>query len=150
MPFDIEFFLSFLQSNFSPLQAMDMETNGNEDHRNNVAVLATATIAVSIATATTYLILDNPRELYLNKVADRNDHIKRILSSEKRCRWNLCMGREPFHRLCALIKDRDLLRDTRNCNVEEQLMRFLYILVHNVHYLVLEGRYYRSLETISC
>ncbi|KAF6141477.1 hypothetical protein GIB67_000858, partial [Kingdonia uniflora] len=96
-----------------------------------------------------YLMLGNPRKPYSNKVADRNDHIKRILSSEKRGRWNLRMGREPFHRLCALIKDRDLLRDTRNCNVEEQLMRFLHILGHNVRHRVLEGRYYRSLKTIS-
>ncbi|KAF6154184.1 hypothetical protein GIB67_016436 [Kingdonia uniflora] len=121
--------------------------NGNKDHRNNV-VLATATTVVSIATATTFLMLDNPREPYSNKVADRNDYIKRILSSEKRCRWNLRMGREPLHRLCALIKDRDLLRDTRNYNVEEQLMRFLHILGYNVRHWVLEGRYYRSLETI--
>ncbi|KAF6159457.1 hypothetical protein GIB67_032228 [Kingdonia uniflora] len=78
-----------------------------------------------------------------------NDHIKRILSSKKRCRWNLRMGRELFHRLCALIKDCDLVRATRNCSVEEQFMRFLHILGHNVHHRVLEGRYYRSLETIS-
>ncbi|KAF6136879.1 hypothetical protein GIB67_018918 [Kingdonia uniflora] len=123
--------------------------NGNEDHRNNVVVLATATTSVTIAIVTAYLMLDNPRKPYSNKVADRNDHIKWILPSEKRCRWNLRMGREPFHHLCALIKDRDLLRDTRICNVEEQLMRLLHILGHNVRHRVLEGRYYRSLETIS-
>ncbi|KAF6159533.1 hypothetical protein GIB67_032304 [Kingdonia uniflora] len=101
--------------------------NGNEDHRNNVIILATATTVVSIAIATTYLMLDNPREPYSNRVEHRNDHIKWILSSKKRCRWNLRMRREPFHHLCALIKDRDLLRDTRTYNVEEQLMRFLRI-----------------------
>ncbi|KAF6149378.1 hypothetical protein GIB67_016916 [Kingdonia uniflora] len=116
--------------------------NDNEDHRNNFVVLATATTTI------TYLSLDNPRVPYSNKVADRNNHIKWILSSEKRYRWNLHMGREPFHRLCALIKDCDLLWDTRNCSVEEQLMRFLHILDHNVHNRGLEGKYYRSLETI--
>ncbi|KAF6161337.1 hypothetical protein GIB67_009224 [Kingdonia uniflora] len=41
--------------------------NDNEDHRNNVVVLASTTTAIVIATAATYLMLDNPREPYSNK-----------------------------------------------------------------------------------
>ncbi|PIA50562.1 hypothetical protein AQUCO_01200029v1 [Aquilegia coerulea] len=49
------------------------------------------------------------------------------------------MRADAFRRLCYLIRGKKLLKDTRNCEVEEMVMRFLHLIGHNVRHRVIES-----------
>lgn len=61
----------------------------------------------------------------------------------------LRMRRAPFFQLCSLFRTRELLRDSINCNIEEQVAMFLITVGHNQRFRVLTPVFRRSLETIS-
>jgi hypothetical protein len=56
----------------------------------------------------------------------------------------LRLRRTPFFRLC------NLLRDTINSYVEEQVAMFLHIIGHNQRFRVIHQNWRRSIETVHC
>jgi hypothetical protein len=52
-------------------------------------------------------------------------------SDDRRCVELLRMRRAPFFQLCNLFRNRGLLRDSINNNIEEQVAMFLLVVGHN-------------------
>ena len=72
--------------------------------------------------------MDEERQANLNKIFNCNDI---------ECVNMLCMHRAPFFNLCNLLRDRNLLRDTINSTVEEQVTMFLHVVGHNQRFRVI-------------
>jgi hypothetical protein len=70
-------------------------------------------------------------------------------SDDRRCVELLRMRRAPFFQFCDLFRNRGLLRDSINNNIEEQVAMFLLVVGHNQRFRVLKPIFRRSLETIS-
>jgi hypothetical protein len=70
-------------------------------------------------------------------------------SDDRRCVELLRMRRAPFFQLCDLFRNKGLLRDSINNNIEEQVAMFLLVVGHNQRFRVLKPVFRRSLETIS-
>ncbi|KAH0671438.1 hypothetical protein KY290_025877 [Solanum tuberosum] len=65
------------------------------------------------------------------------------------CREMLRMDKHVFHKLCSILRERAMLRDTAGVMIEEQLAIFLNIVGHNERNRVIQERYQHSGETIS-
>ncbi|XP_049405625.1 uncharacterized protein LOC125869114 [Solanum stenotomum] len=65
------------------------------------------------------------------------------------CREMLRMDKHVFHKLCNILRERAMLRDTAGVMIEEQLAIFLNIVGHNERNRVIQERYQHSGETIS-
>lgn len=65
------------------------------------------------------------------------------------CREMLRMDKHVFHKLCDILRQRGMLRDTAGVLIEEQLAIFLNIVGHNERNRVIQERYQHSGETIS-
>lgn len=61
----------------------------------------------------------------------------------------LRMDKHVFHKLCDILRQRSLLRDTAGVMIEEQLTIFLNIIGHNERNRVIQERFQHSGETIS-
>ncbi|XP_050366468.1 uncharacterized protein LOC126784929 isoform X2 [Argentina anserina] len=59
------------------------------------------------------------------------------------------MDKNVFHKLCDILRQRSLLRDTAGVMIEEQLGIFLNIVGHNERNRVIQERFHHSGETIS-
>ena len=59
------------------------------------------------------------------------------------------MEKYVFLRFCAAIKERNLLKDTRNMSFEEQLAIFLMTIGHNERNRMIQEQFQHSGETIS-
>ncbi|KAL5566317.1 hypothetical protein UlMin_029481 [Ulmus minor] len=59
------------------------------------------------------------------------------------------MDKHIFHKLCAILRQRGMLRDTAGVLIEEQLGIFLNIIGHNERNRVIQERFQHSGETIS-
>ncbi|KAJ7975538.1 DDE_4 domain-containing protein [Quillaja saponaria] len=65
------------------------------------------------------------------------------------CREMLRMDKHVFHKLCDILRQRSMLRDTAGVMIEEQLTIFLNIIGHNERNRVIQERFQHSGETIS-
>lgn len=82
--------------------------------------------------------------------AQRQNNLNLIYNStDEGCIEMLRMRRAPFFALCALFRERDLLRDTINSTVEVQVAMFLHVVGHNQRFRVIHQNFRRSKETIS-
>jgi hypothetical protein len=84
--------------------------------------------------------MDLERQANLNKIYNCND---------TECINMLRMRRAPFFNLCNLFRERNLLRDTINSSVEEQVAIFLHVVGHNQRFRVIHQNFRRSMETVS-
>jgi hypothetical protein len=84
--------------------------------------------------------MDLERQANLNLIYNCND---------PECINMLRMRRAPFFNLCNLFRERNLLRDTINSNVEEQVAMFLHVVGHNQRFRVIHQNFRRSMETVS-
>ena len=84
--------------------------------------------------------MDEERQANLNKIFNCNDI---------ECVNMLCMHRAPFFNLCNLLRDRNLLRDTINSTVEEQVAMFLHVVGHNQRFRVIHQIFRRSMKTVN-
>src|SRR5687767_10323667 len=84
--------------------------------------------------------MDEERQANLNKNFNGNDI---------ECVNMLRMRRAPFFNLCNLLRDRNLLRDTINSTVEEQVAMFLHVVGHNQRFRVIHQTFRRSMKTVS-
>ncbi|PIA60800.1 hypothetical protein AQUCO_00300371v1 [Aquilegia coerulea] len=127
-----------------------MANSTEEERIREVVVVGAANVARLAMTITTqFLFHQIPKEPCVNYVSDRNTYMDSVLKRDRKCKSNLRMRADAFRSLCSLIRGKKLLEDTRNCEVEEMVMRFLHLIGHNVRHRAIESRYYRSLETIS-
>jgi hypothetical protein len=83
---------------------------------------------------------DEERQRNLNKIYNSND---------VECVNMIRMRRAPFFHLCNVLRERDLLRDSIHCCVEEQVAMFLHIVGHNQRFRVIHQNWRRSVETVS-
>jgi hypothetical protein len=65
------------------------------------------------------------------------------------CWEMLRMDKHVFHKLCDILRQRGMLRDTAGVMIEEQLGIFLNIVGHNERNRVIQERFQHSGETIS-
>lgn len=65
------------------------------------------------------------------------------------CREMLRMDKHVFHKLCDILRQRAMLRDTAGVVIEEQLAIFLNIIGHNERNRVIQELFQHSGETIS-
>lgn len=65
------------------------------------------------------------------------------------CREMLRMDKHVFHKLCDILRQRAMLRDTAGVMIEEQLAIFLNVIGHNERNRVIQERFQHSGETIS-
>ncbi|WJX71683.1 hypothetical protein P8452_55653 [Trifolium repens] len=65
------------------------------------------------------------------------------------CREMLRMDRHVFQKLCGILRQRAMLRDTSGVMIEEQLAIFLNVIGHNERNRVIQERFQHSGETIS-
>ncbi|WVZ83542.1 hypothetical protein U9M48_030679 [Paspalum notatum var. saurae] len=70
-------------------------------------------------------------------------------SDDVHCVNLLRMKRAPFFQLCNLLRARELLSDSINASVEEQVAMFLHVVGHNQRFKVIGLTFRRSVETIS-
>nr|XP_016460117.1 PREDICTED: uncharacterized protein LOC107783641 [Nicotiana tabacum] len=77
---------------------------------------------------------------FLSELLSANDDV---------CREMLRMDKHVFHKLCNILRQRGMLRDTPGVMIEEQLAIFLNIVGHNERNRVIQERYQHSGETIS-
>ncbi|XP_019263405.1 PREDICTED: uncharacterized protein LOC109241137 [Nicotiana attenuata] len=77
---------------------------------------------------------------FLSELLSANDDV---------CREMLRMDKHVFHKLCSILRQRGMLRDTPGVMIEEQLAIFLNIVGHNERNRVIQERYQHSGETIS-
>ena len=83
---------------------------------------------------------DQERQIYLNKIYNSND---------VECVNMLRMRRAPFFQLCTLLRTRNLLSDSIDSSVEEQVVMFLHVVGHNQRFRVIHQSFVRSIETVS-
>lgn len=83
---------------------------------------------------------DQQRINYLNN---------KIFKCDVRCRNMLRVERAPFFRLCEILRELLLLRDSIHVSVEEQVAMFLNTIGHNLRNRVIGANFDRSNETVS-
>ncbi|WVZ56316.1 hypothetical protein U9M48_006864 [Paspalum notatum var. saurae] len=118
-----------------------------------------STAAVVVAVATWVFIWFRRRNLEARSVTygpmhprdvERQANLRFIYESDDvHCVNLLRMKRAPFFQLCDLLRARDLLSDSINASVEEQVAMFLHVVGHNQRFRVIGLTFRRSVETIS-
>ncbi|XP_042484831.1 uncharacterized protein LOC122065097 [Macadamia integrifolia] len=78
------------------------------------------------------------KQLYRNETRRGSVETQRIIGhTDKTCRNMIRMSRKAFFNLCQVMRDKGLLYDTNNVQVEEQVVIVLYAIGHNVKNRVL-------------
>lgn len=77
---------------------------------------------------------------FMTEMLNANDEV---------CREMFRMDKHVFHKLCDVLRQRGMLRDTAGVMIEEQLAIFLSIVGHNERNRVIQERFQHSGETIS-
>ncbi|KAL5704132.1 hypothetical protein ACHQM5_022604 [Ranunculus cassubicifolius] len=79
-----------------------------------------------------------------------SDFLNEVLNDDdSRFREMFRMDKHVFKKLCDILRQRDLLRDTAGVKIEKQVAIFLNIVGHNERTRVIQERYQHSGETIS-
>jgi len=126
------------------------------EQRRLLVVKAAAFIAVMYAFFNSRVRLaqrSRPRITYAPMSAmdeERQANLDKIYNcTDIECVATLRMRRASFFNLCNLFKERHLLRDTINSNIEEQVAMFLHVVGHNQRFRVIHQNFRRSIETVS-
>nr|XP_023924764.1 uncharacterized protein LOC112036186 [Quercus suber] len=89
----------------------------------------------------------------LTKSSVERENVRQELPSElrcsRKCRDIIRMGPYAFAKLCEIVRGTNRLKDTRNAFVEEQVVKFLYILAHNERICTVSFFFRCSNETIN-
>ncbi|XP_060961641.1 protein ALP1-like [Cannabis sativa] len=94
--------------------------------------------------------------LYLTKEPCRNsalsghEYVMEVLHGhESRCYDLFRMDKDVFILFCGVLKEKNLLRNSRYLSVEEQVSMFLFVVGHNERHRVVAERFQHSTSTIS-
>lgn len=106
-----------------------------------------------------YLILQRykrrriSQNLYVPRIhrnIQRHEYLSRLYyGSDTSSISMIRMKRVTFFKLCDCLRERNLLHDTLNVTLEEQVAVFLHIVGHNVRNRVVGHNFMRSGETVS-
>jgi hypothetical protein len=103
-----------------------------------------------------FCALDEYHKLYLSKQPCRNsvltghDYVLEIMNGNpSRCYDQLRMDKSVFLSLCNVLREKELLKNSRYITVEEQVAMFLYVISHNERHRVVGERFQHSIETTS-
>ena len=89
------------------------------------------------------------REPHVNRDFERESYINSILcSGDEHCINQIRMRPIAFFELCKILSEKNLVRETINVSIKEQVVVFLHTIGHNVRFRVVAGRFHRSVETI--
>jgi hypothetical protein len=87
------------------------------------------------------------REPYVNRDFERESYINSILCSEdEHCINQIRMRPISFFELCKILSEKNLVRETINVSIKEQVVIFLHTIGHNVRFRVASGRFHRLIE----
>ena len=95
-------------------------------------------------------------QLYLSKQPCRNsalsghEYVMEVLNGH----WSRCydlfrMNKDVFGLFCGVLKEKNLLKNSRYLSVEEQVAMFLFIIGHNERHRVVAERFQHSISTTS-
>jgi hypothetical protein len=89
------------------------------------------------------------RQPHVNRDFERENYINSILCSrDEHCINQIRMRPISFYELCKILSENNLVRESINMSIKEQVVIFLHTIGHNVRFRVAAGRFYRSVETI--
>ena len=89
------------------------------------------------------------REPHVNREYERGIYMDSILyGSRQDCIDQIRMSPVAFFELCKILAENNLIRETINTSIKEQVLIFLHIIGHNVRFRVVGGRFYRSIRSI--
>jgi hypothetical protein len=119
-------------------------------------ILATVMAAVASILAIGAVILEDirskrllRREPHVNREYERGIYMDSILYGGKQdCIDQIRMSPTSFFGLYKILADNNLIRETINMSIKEQVLMFLHIIGHNVRFRVVGGRFYRSIEFV--
>jgi hypothetical protein len=89
------------------------------------------------------------RQPHVNRDFERESYINSILcSGDEHCINQIRMRPISFYELCKILSENNLVRESINMSIKEQVVIFLHTIGHNVRFRVAAGRFHRSVETI--
>lgn len=71
-----------------------------------------------------------------------------LYAGKKKCIDQIRMSPLAFFEFCKILAENNLIRETINMSIREQVLIFLHIIGHNVRFRVVGGRFYRSTESV--
>ena len=89
------------------------------------------------------------REPHVNRDFESESYINSILCSEdQHCINQIRMRPISFFELCKILFENNLVGESINMSIKEQVVIFLHTIGHNVRFRVAAGRFHRSVEII--
>jgi hypothetical protein len=89
------------------------------------------------------------REPHVNRDFERESYINSILcSGDQHCINQIRMRPISFFELCKILSENNLVRESINMSIKEQVVIFLHTIGHNVRFRVAAGRFHRSVERL--
>lgn len=89
----------------------------------------------------------------VNDISPQREHRRHELMTylvhTEKCRSIIRMGPEAFMLLCQKLRGTGIVKDTIRSTVEEQVVKFLHIIGHNVKTRTVSFFFHRSGETVS-
>ena len=79
------------------------------------------------------------KESYINSI---------LCNGDQHCINQIRMRPISFVELCKILFENNLVRETINVSIKEQVVIFLHTIGHNVRFRVAASRFHRSVETI--
>jgi DDE superfamily endonuclease len=125
----------------------------SEDRRKKIYNIITATIIAAVSTtldkALPFLSRQEPRPKRTSSLGGA-EYIRELLSTAHpdRIQDVLRMQLKPFQKLCDIMREIELLQDTRHIAVEEQLAMFLHVVGKGSGFRDCEERFQHSGETV--
>ena len=68
--------------------------------------------------------------------------------SRQDCIDQIRISLTTFFELSKILAENNLIRETINTSIKEQVLIFLHIIGHNMKFRVVGGRFYRSIRSI--
>jgi hypothetical protein len=89
------------------------------------------------------------REPHVNREYERGIYMDSIFyGSRQDCIDQIRMSPIAFFELCKILTENNLIRETINTSIKEQVLIFLHIIGHNVKFRVVGGKFYRLIMSI--
>ncbi|GAV59222.1 hypothetical protein CFOL_v3_02753 [Cephalotus follicularis] len=89
-----------------------------------------------------------PRQPYIDRAYLRDMYMNSLLCrGDIHCIDQIRMRPVAFYELCNILTRYNLVHQSKNMSIKEQVLLFVHCLGHNVRFRVLAGRFHRSSET---
>ncbi|KAG8376305.1 hypothetical protein BUALT_Bualt09G0049500 [Buddleja alternifolia] len=132
----------------------EMDVDGEEQWENMRKWVAACVVAYATHVIFLVSLIRGPN--YVDELTsmegdyERQSLMRRLVKlNDVDCHDQLRMNKDAFANLVYILKGRGLIRDTMHSSVEEQVVRFLYIVGHNLRNRKVKFAFRRSGETVS-